>query len=868
MLQKVLAKLTAYTANYPQEKVYLHLDKPYYAAGEDVWFKAYLVNADNHAPSLLSQVMYVDLINQEDSLFSRLAVNVKNGVGHGDFALPDTIPAGQYRLRAYTSWMQNFGQDYFFHRNLQIFNPRVDDMVVVPTYSYKRQGSGDSVLVNLSLKNLWEELLAQVPLSYSLQTSRKTSGRRKGVTNAAGETQLRFYLPDGENRQQAQILLTVNQDKQSVQKRIPVPGATQKVDLQFFPEGGELVNGMWSVVGFKAIAANGLGRDVQGEVYDNTGAKVTSFKSLKWGMGRFGFLPQKGKQYHARLLNTDGAIKEYPLPVAREKGVILTVNSAQPDVVQLKAFIVGYAGGDGRPEAVSIVGQSRGTVYFTAYTTTAKDLLLINVPKRKLPTGITQFTLFSSTGEPLAERLVFVNHQDQLRLTVTADKPSYKSREKVTMQVQAADTAGRPVVGHFSVAVTDAQKVMPEPYAPTLLSNLLLTSDLRGHVEHPGYYFSAKDPEAPQALDNLMLTQGWRRFTWKDVLEDKQPNLTYPLERGLAVSGTVLKLSGKPEPYAIVTLISMRPPSLILLDTADAQGKFAFGVSSLDDSARIVVQARNAKGKSNLEVVLDKHVPIMPIAPLPYFLPPSLLSQTQWAYLRGNREQLRLDQLSGKSILLSAVEIRAKKLQEEERMSRGLYSHADHTLKAESLPPGTDVISALSGRVAGLMVRGDNVSMRGAGPPLFLVDGMPIDIDFVRNLSMVEVETIDILKPGASSAIYGSQGGNGVIAINLKRGSSGGAASSTRYQGVAAYKGIRSQTPRQFYVPAYTKPEEAELPDLRTTLYWNPTVQTDATGKASFTFFAADAKTSYRTILEGVSTKGQLGRAEAEVLVK
>ncbi len=867
--EEIIARFQRFGKEYPQEKVYLHLDKPYYAAGEDAWFKAYLVNANVHTPSQLSKVLYVELVNPEDSVYSRVAVEVQNGLGHGDFALPDTIPAGQYRLRAYTSWMQNFDEEYFFHQNLTIYNPRMEDVVPSMAFEVKPQSNGDSVQVSLSLKNHQGEPLTNTPFTYLTRTGRKTSSRRKGATNAQGISRFTLFLPEGEDRQNAKLQLTVAEGLEPYEKSFPIPLPNTKPDLQFFPEGGNLIAGMWNVVGFKAVDASGLGTDVAGAIYDQTGKKVTDFESLKFGMGRIRFMPFKGMKYEARLSLPNGSFAVYPLPAAKEQGILMTVDNSNLENIKLKVYLLGFADGVNRPRNLHFLGQSRGEMCFKGSGSTDKDLVVVEVPRKSFPDGVSQITLFSDTGEPLAERLIFVNQGRQLQLSLTSDKTTYKPREKVTMRLQAKDEAGNPVAGNFSLAVTDQQKIMPEANGGNILTNLLLTSDLRGHIEQPGYYFSGQDPEAAMALDNLMLTQGWRRFVWQDLLQNKPPQLTHPIEQALTVKGTVLKTSGKPEPNAVVNLFELGNIAGMLIDTTDAQGRFMFGVAGLDDSARIVVKALSAKGKNALEVMLEKGLPLTLVKPrAPLAPPPGPFSQELARYLQGNREQLKLDQLSGKSILLNTVNIRARKQKEgEDYFSRGLYSMPDRSIKAADLPPGMNLISSLQGRIPGVYVAGDQISMRGGGTPLFLLDGMPIEIEFIRTLSMSEVDRVDVLMPGASSAVYGSQGGNGVIAVSLKRGGST-RPDFSRWRGVASYKGVRYQTAREFYMPRYDAPAETELPDLRSTIFWAPTITTNASGTAEWTFFAADAVTTYQAVVEGITGRGQIGRGLATLQVR
>ncbi|QHL88069.1 TonB-dependent receptor plug domain-containing protein [Nibribacter ruber] len=869
VLEKILAQLTSFTKNYPQEKAYLHLDKPYYAAGEDLWFKAYLVNGADNTPSLMSKVLYVELLNEQDSIYSRAVVPVENGVGKGDFALQDTIPEGKYRLRAYTSWMQNFDEDYFYHQDLQIWNPRTSDVATTASFQFIPQTSGDSVVATVTVKDQRESPLRQTPFTYRTTIHQKTASVRKGVTNANGTSQIRFFLPHTEKPHAAQLAVTVQPEgKRPTKHQFLVPNPSQRLDVQFMPEGGHLVADMWSMVGVKVTNAAGMGQDLQGGIYDQTGKKVADFKTQKFGMGRFGLVPQKGMTYQARV--KDGAGKEvtYPLPAAQAEGVVLAVDNSKKDNIKMKIFLVGYSSESNRPQSISIVGQSGGRVYFTGHVAQPKELLMVDVPRANFPTGVAQFTLFSETGTPLAERLVFVNHQQHLQLTLTPDQPSYKTREKVTMRLQAKDHTGKPVSGHFSVAVTDAQKVELVENGSSILTHLLLTSDLRGHIEQPGYYFSSENPEVTLALDNLMLTQGWRRFVWKDILAGKMPTASFPMEQSLTVGGTVLKPSGKQEPFALLTLYDLRNITNMAKDTADAQGKFRFGVNGITDSTYLVVKAKPAKGKGSLELRLDKSLPIAKVQPRAPFGPlPESISAAQQSYLKANREQLRLDQLSGKSILLGDIDIKARKEAAETPYYNGLLTHPDRTVKSSELVQGLDLLNNLNGRVAGIMLRNGNISMRGAGPPLYLLDGMPVDVEYIRGISVMEVERIDIIKPGPTAVMYGTEGGNGVIVVSLKKGSTG-ASTASRFSGTAGYTGVRFQNAREFYMPLYDQPQKEEKPDFRTTIFWSPAVQTDTDGHAEFSFFAADAPTTYRALVEGFTAYGQLGHGTATLQVK
>ncbi len=871
VITRVVAKLTTLHTKYPQEKVYLHLDKPYYAAGEDIWFKAYLVNAHNHAPSDLSKVLYVELITPENTFYKTSVVRMDKGKGNGDFALPDDIPEGTYRLRAFTSRMQNFDEAYFFHQNITIWSPRKNDVVTSTAFTFKPQPSGDSILVNLRLLNYQAKPMGQTAFSYSTNFDKKASAK-KTTTSAEGKAFLRLYLPHHETTS-PKIFLAIEQETGNLNRTVVIPAPQEQLDVQFFPEGGNLVAGLWNQVGFKAVDANGLGKDVQGAIYNSQSQKVVDFKSLKFGMGRVGFIPAADQQYTARITSPKGVAKEYPLPVPQQKGFVLSADSKLPDKIRVKFYTLGFNPDSvGKPKALHIVAQVRGEVLYAASSPTAREVFQVEVPKNKFPSGLVQFTVFSDKGEPLAERLVFVNHAPQVQMSITPDKPAYKPREKVTLQVQAKDETGAPVAGNFSLAITDQKTVTPSPHAANLVSYLLLSSDLKGHVEEPSYYFSSATPEAALALDNLLLTQGWRRFVWKDILQDKFPQMGFPAERDLYVSGTVTKITGQPDAYSDIMLMNGNNPlSAIKLQTDD-RGKFQFSLASFPDTSTITVQA--AKGVATTLLELDNNLPQIQAYPqVPYEPVPAPYSNEVWAYLQRNREQLKLDQFSGKSgIMLQQVNVRGKKREEFKPAAGSLHTTADRVLRGSELPRGMDILQALQGRVAGLQVNNGQVTMRGGGEPLFLLDGMPVDASFIQSLTSQQVEAVEILKPGASSAMYGSRGGNGVVAVTTKKGdeTDGKPSLAGKMPGMATYQGLYFQKAREFYLPRYDKPDTSNvvMPDLRTTLYWNPRIQTDATGKAEITFYTADQKTTYRAILEGMTTTGKLGHLTTTFQVK
>jgi len=488
--QNIISKLQAFSTVHIAEKAYLQFDKSLYAAGDTIYFKAYVAMGERHELSTISNVLHVDLINTGNKIDQTIKLQLDSGLAWGDFALPDSLPAGNYRITAYTRWMRNDSTNNFFDR-------------IIPVGSIKN---------------------AAIPESIS---------------------------------------------KQAVQK------SGSHADVRFLPEGGSFITDIRSKVAFKAVGADGWGVNVKGVVVDNTGKEVTSFSSVHLGMGYFYLDPEEGKSYKARLTYADGTQNIVDIPKPDTTGVALAIDNdsipkASVSIIANKAY---YHENKGKNYLLVIYSGGEATTVTCKLDSAITSIFIL---KRKLHTGIATVTLFSATGEPLCERLIYVQNYDQLTLNVNSDKGTYSKREKVNIKLSAINRAGGPAKGHFSVAVTDENKVpLDEVGENTILSDLLLTSDLKGYVEQPNYYFTDTSANAAKNLDLLMLTQGYRHFTWKQVLDNTNTPLAYQPEKALEISGTVKNLFDKPIAGGTIDLIPSKAGQL-LSSITDDKGVFRF----------------------------------------------------------------------------------------------------------------------------------------------------------------------------------------------------------------------------------------------------------------------------------------------------
>ncbi len=792
LIKKIVAQLESYMYKTPQEKVYIHLDKPYYMAGETMWLKGYLLGATVHNIDSVSGVLYVDLIHSNSQkIVKHLTLQCMGGTTNGDIKLDSTLAEGNYILRGYTHFMQNFSEDFYFKKDIKIW-----------------------------------------------------------------------------------------QTKPSSDKDYPnTAELTDVSEFQFFPEGGNLVDNITSRVGFKGTNKWGRGVDISGTIINNnTKDSVTFIKSEHLGMGTFSFMPQPNTTYTAKVKKSDGSVATFNLPQALPQGYVMQVDniSGKKDV---KVYIsLSNPQPEDKAEDLLLIGQQRGITCFTAKIPNKRKSILVNVPRQDIPDdGILQLTLFNPKGEPACERLVFIKKQEQqVNIKITSDRATYKPREKVTLNIEAIDSSGQPVQGNFSLVATDAKQVAPPQYEGNILSYILLTSDLKGYIEDPAYYFTPKDFKANIHLDYLMMTQGWRRFIWKDVLTEQYPRLNYAVENGLSITGKALRYNKKPSPKAKMTLLlkqkEVKNP-LIAVEECDSSGHFAFYNLAFQDTCQVLVQAVKEKGGKGLDILLDT-VPIPKVyKPLYPTLPITFDAASLAEFIKRAAESLELErQLQlREDRMLQTVEIKARKVQKTD--SRRIYGeNTGKTIKltdADCINYRTvyDIVQAQVAGVQVTFVDGEQVANSRGGKLTFAIDGFITDDAFVSSIFPCDVESIDVLR-GADAAIFGlsAGGGSGVVNVLTKSGNPNYTGGSSRpTPGIVTGNRVGYTIAREFYAPQYdvSKPEH-DLPDFRSTIHWQPYVKTDKQGKATVTFWNTDAKTKVKVQIEGFSNKGRMGVGKLE----
>lgn len=538
LIRLLKKRLNEYTSHIPEDRVYLQFDKPMYEPGESIWFSAFVRNGEDLKPSQKSDVLYAELINPKGGIEKTIKLVALNGRAAGDFQLDAEAAGGIYKVKAYTNWQKNDGS--FFEKTFQVQDLVLPNLKMKLDFERKAFGPGDEVIAKIELNTNENKPLSDFAIKYVAQIDGKTFTEKTTVTDEEGVKYIRFTLPKNlkTNDGLLNVMIDYQGNAESVSRSIPI--VLNKIDLAFYPEGGEMLAGLPATVAFKALNEFGKPADVEGEILNSKGNVVSKFSSYHMGMGAVEFIPEKTETYTARITTPTGISEIYKLPEALPIGYALSIDNSNKN--KIKATIL-----TSENEELSLLAQVRGKLCYSNAINAKKGSNTIEISTEDFPMGVTQFTLFDKKGIARAERLAFVNKHKKLNVSITTDKDKYLPREKVKMTVNVKDERGLPTPATFSLAVTNDQLLsFADDKSGNLLSQLLLEQDLKQKVEEPAFYFNDKKEKADKALDYLLLTSGWRRFEWEKVAWNELPEMINQGEKAI-VSGKVLDAyTGKP----------------------------------------------------------------------------------------------------------------------------------------------------------------------------------------------------------------------------------------------------------------------------------------------------------------------------------
>ena len=828
----------------PKEKLYLHLDKPFYGAGEKIWFKGYLVNATTHQDNSQSNFIITELINRSDSIVERKKIRRDSLGFHNAFTLPATLPAGDYYLRGYSNWMLNEDPDFFFSRNIKIGNSI--DNTIVSSIEYQQEDD-THYTAKIKFTSNVQAVFENTTIKYLYLENGKIKNKGKKKTDENGW--ISISLPDLKSPAARRIEVEFDDPQYTYKRTFHLPVFTNDFDVKFFPEGGALLSIPHQNVAFKAQGADGFSKEVEGFLFNSKGDTLTNFRSEHNGMGIFTMNPVDNETYYVTVRTNDSITKRFDLPAIEPKGISIAMSHYKQEI----RYEIQKTEATEWPQKLFLLAHTRGKLAILQPINPKRTFGKMN--DSLFTEGITHFMLIDEQGNALSERLIFVPDHKPNQWQITADQPTYGKREKVSLQIAAKDNEGNPVEGTFSVSITDRKSVQPDSLADNILSNLLLTSDLKGYVEDPAYYFLNQDARTLRSIDYLMMTHGWRRHKMENVLRTPSLNFTNYIEKGQTISGRIMGFFGANVKKGPICVLAPKY-NIIATTETDEKGQFIVN-TSFRDSTTFLVQARTKKGFAGVDILMDP--PQYPVAThkAPYLNGAATFMED---YLMNTRDQYYME--GGMRVYnLKEVTVTAKR---ERPSSKSIYTGGINTYTVEEdrlQGYGQTAFDAASRLPSVTITNGSEIHIRNnSEPAIIVIDDIVYEdaSDILKDIQVSDMSSISLLR-GADAVILGPRASGGAVVITLKDPRNLPARPA---QGIITYTPLGYSESVEFYHPTYDTPEKknAQRSDFRSTVYWNPELRLDAEGKATIEYYTPDSTAPEDIIIEGVDKNGKVCR--------
>lgn len=842
LIDTLVSRFQTQVYNFPQEKVHLSTDRSSYFCGDTIWFRGFIVDASTHVPVNASKYLYVELVNPFDSIVSRVKILERDGVYSGYVPLETLYAEGDYELVAYTMFMENSGRDYFFRKPVVLTSP----FSVQSNMAARFERDGDEVWVTVD----YTDKSNGAYKSYD-RMSYKTCDAVEHVRRSGSE-RVTFCLKKGE-LDKPYVLLSFGNYK----KFVRIPESSPGLSVSFHPEGGYLIPGVDCRVAFKAIDGEGMGVDVSGVIKDGDGNTVCRMQSVHRGMGDFHFRPSLGSSYYAEVSSPSGEELKFPLPAVEPRAAVIHLDS-RGDTLLVSSH--------GRtPSGSFLLLQQRGRVLASAPIGNGSPQYFL---KSWFPPGLLQILLLDTDATVLSERLSFIRDESGSHAFIEPDSAYYDNREKVRLTL-SLDGYSQPE-GSVSVSVTDDGLVSGSNNLPIDVQ-LLLQSDIAGHIEAPSYYFEDVDSVKDYALDILLMTQGWKRYDVPKVLHGIYSEPVYPLEVGQEISGEVRRLILRSPREGVNVNILSPTEGFSAVASTDENGRFHFNGFNHPEGTNYAVQAYTKDGDKilNFEVFDQKF-------PYTGFVGPDR------EYVAKDKSGPDNDALvinanpSMREILLDEITVVGRK---KEKYSDVYELLASDTYDTDYIKDnGITSLSEIILKIPGISEREGYLYFRN-GLVNFMVNGVIelsgygsnelttklYEIEMMYNIDMIK--RVDFLPPNMA-LVFGSRATpGGLIVLTLKNVEEMKMSKNPLH--LQIYSPLGYQKPLEIYTPKYTVNNNfSNGSDLRTTIFWKPDLRFDDSGKAIVEFYTSDmVDTRYSVNVEGLTDDGNIIKGNCKIAI-
>lgn len=832
-LPKISQQMTEYFKFYPREKVFIATDKSQYKPGETVWFRAFVTTGNNLPTSDESPELYIKLYDKKGGAVLQEIYKLKSGFASGDFIVPKSLQKGNYSLVAFTS--AHISPEEISTTILQI-DPQYTNQFVAEVRakdSISTAGQKNELLV--SLHDLMGEVQKNTSLRFRILNGTEVIEKGKVKTDNQGKATILFTLPGKTNGEPFICELIGNDGEWS--QEVYVQSNIDPVIINFFPEGGNLITGTPSKVGFTAFNKWGVPVDVEGSIIDQDGKSLSIVKTFSNGVGLFS-LPNAGNQkYKLVLSGKTGQNQMFDLPVASEVGLALSVVKVDTEFISTNLIF-----GDKQKHAVTLIINQGSNIYWAA-DMEIDGMGRIKIPTENLPQGINQLSVFSVEGNLLAHRIVFTDKKQELKIAVLPTQNDLKAGEKMKVRINLSKENGQPIAGSVSISVAD--QFRKQNAGLHIDDCLLFGAELETPISDFLETFKGKISNTPM-MDVYLIANNIKGFDWERIMQFKAENASESNAGTTGISGIITDKNGNKMNKAKVSLVNNKSMHLHTT-TTNVDGRFNFpnlNTGSADDYS---AKATDSEGKRELKVVFNKNLEdrISDFA-AKTIQKYNLMDNEKFAYEHYFKNNPDLSSKAPKAI---------KPISNTFDTQRKLLATATNLL---------DVIKATRPfRITNnqIVFSGSENSINFQGGALIVLDGQQLgtDASVINTISPNDVDHIFVSTNAMEIQRYTGLNSVGLIEIFSKKATIPGSVSQTEAK-INKYDGI-------YRIPNEFRVADSKQNSTRTTLLWIPDQTINETGLFEIEVAAGKVTSDFVIEVQGITPDGRMGAGMAKFSV-
>ena len=866
---------------YPKEKLHVHIDRSCYLPGDTLWFKAYMVNASSHIPIRLSRYVYVELVNPENETIDRVKIRPDEmNQFHGYIPIPENLAGGNYSLLAYTRYM-------LFEENQPVFKR---DVCIALASNWETAHLKATILsphgeITGAQLRLWDNSQKQIPLK-----------RVKAVCNKGKPVSAKLYdegkielrIQNEKVTSEACMRIDMTDIRNNVFRQYAaISTGTEDYDVTFYPEGGYLLEGTPCRTAYKVLDVSGNSIAATLQLMDEQGNVMATSETLHSGMGVFTFTPESGKRYIVQTFNKQGVKKVFELPPVQSSAYGIVIKDHQEDMqISINSAL------HSPHEELLLLAHVRGKMICAQWLLSDKGDI-ITIAKDQYPSGIVQCLLLDKNYNVLSERLGFIPYRKAIMCKVRNDKDSYGKRELIHTNLSLVDVNGNPVKGNLSVSITDGTMCVADT-THSILSTLLLSSELKGRIETPSFYLQTDNSEAEKALDLLLMIHGWKRYRLPEIIKGNFERPVMEPEKFTSLSGRLKNEKGEGKSrydvyvrnleFGLNRVIKLGQDGAFRVDSVE----FAEGVPIGMIGKRFIRKGENY-GRNKAEIILDKDQL--------YTLSDKTVPQPFLSEISGGIQRDMVYPVGMSDYLLNQVTVKSKSLNKSLTLReiakfkfKNMWELVDYMGVKFKYPYYTSKMKEFC-KVSMTIMNAWACFYKDMPLVLMINGNMHSNAGILNYLSLSDIQVISlnsidrkkILKPYLYLWEYEQHTSVAILELVLYPGVILDpllhlCSIEQRFKGYGKLDDIQTdvypsggyQEPVAFYSPKYDKgnKDNALIPDFRSTLYWNPSLQTDSSGECDFLFYSADKATTYKVVIEGLTEEGEMVYETREFEIK